>query len=260
MRLSLKHLNWASKFPRGTRPLGIGGLVMAVITPIALAAPIAIYSTGYGLAPGQLDPNYTLTVNALGNGTSTYVAEGEPPTNWPLNGTWATNPPAAWIAPEANVVDVPGTGSDTQYVYTTTFDLLTGFDPATANLTGYWTADNFIAQVQLNGHTVYNSSSCMSPSPQGGYFFQNLYPFDIGSDFQSGINTLSFMVTNSNCFNTPPMTNPTGLLVDISGTVDPTGTVVAPLGSIPEPGTLFCTAFGLMLLIYRVTLRDRSRA
>jgi hypothetical protein len=232
---------------------------MVVITPMALAAPIMIYSTGSGLNPGQQDPYYTLTVNALGNGTSTYVAEGAPPTDWPLNGTWATQPPAAWIAPEANVVDVPGTGNDTQYVYATTFNLATGYDPTTANLSGYWTADNYIARVQLNGRTVYNSSSCMSPSPQGGFFFQDLYPFDISSGFQAGINTLSFTVTNSNCFNTPPMTNPTGLLVDISGTVE-TGTVVAPLDSVPEPGTLFCTALGLMLLIYRVTLRDGSRS
>ncbi len=126
MRLSLKHLNWASIFPRGTRPLGIGGLAVMLITPMALAAPIVIYSTGYGLEPGQQDPYYTLTLNALGNGTSTYVAEGEPPTNWPLNGTWATHPPAAWIAPEANVVDIPGTGSDTRYVYATTFNLPLG--------------------------------------------------------------------------------------------------------------------------------------
>jgi len=260
MLLSLKHLNWASIFPRGYRPLGIGGLVIAVIAPMAFCATIGIHSTGSGLEPGELDPNYTLTVNALGNGTSTYVAEGLAQTGWPLNGTWATDPPAAWIAPQANVVDIPGTGSDTHYVYTTTFNLTTGFDPATANLTGYWTADNYIGQVQLNGQTVFSSNSCMSPDAQGGFFFQHLYPFDISSGFQSGINTLSFAVTNSNCFNTPPMTNPTGLLVDISGTVDLTGAVVAPLGSLPEPGTLFCTALGLVFFIYRVTQRDRSGA
>lgn len=259
MRLSLKHLNWASIFPRGYRPLGIGGIVIAAIAPMAFCASINIYSTGYGLEPGELDPYYTLTINALGNGTSTYVAEGLAPTGWPLNGTWAADPPAAWIAPEANVVDVPGTGSDTHYVYTTTFSLA-GLDPATAELTGYWTADNYIGQVQLNGHTVFSSNSCMAPAPQSGFFFQDLYPFDITSGFESGVNTLSFAVTNSNCFNTPPLTNPTGLLVDISGTADPTAVVVAPLGSLPEPGTFFCTALGLVLLICRVTQRNRSGA
>jgi len=257
MRLSLKHLNWASIFLRGTKPLGIGGLAMAAM---ALGSPIVIYSTGYGQGPGEQDPNYTFTVNALGNGTATYVAEGSSPTGWPLNGTWATDSKAAWIAPKADVVNIAGTGSDTQYVYTTTFNL-TGFDPATANLSGYWTADNYIAQVQLNGHTVYDYSSCMSPSPQSGFFFQNLDPFDISHGFQSGNNTLSFTVTNSNCFNTPPLTNPTGLFVDISGTVDPLpGIVVSPLDSLPEPGTLFCTAFGLVLFFYCATQRNRSRA
>ncbi len=260
MRRRTKRHNCGSVPLRRAITLCIVSVVMAVIMPKAFGAAITIYSTGYGLEPGDQDPNYTLTVNALNNGTATFVAEGAPvaelastgapQTGWPLNGTWATDPNASWIAPQANVVAIAGTGADTQYLYTTTFDLA-GLDPTTAQLSGYWTADNYIAQVQLNGQTVFSSNSCMSPSPQTGYFFQGLYPFDIGSGFQSGENTLSFSVTNSNCYNTQPMTNPTGLFVDISGTAD---SLSEPLGEVvPEPGTLFSVALllGLVLCIYR---------
>src|SRR5271165_5458514 len=244
----------ARVLPRRAKLYGIVGVVVAVITPMAFGSAVPIYSTGYGLNPGEQDPNYTLTVNALNNGTATFVAEGStvaelastnaPQMAWPLNGTWATDPNAKWIAPRADVVAIAGTGSDTQYVYTTTFDL-TGLDPKTANLSGYWTADNYIAEVQLNGQTISTYNSCMSPDSPTGFYFQGLYPFDISSGFQADENTLSFSVTNSNCYNAAPSTNPTGLFVDISGTAD---SVSTPLGEpVPEPGNLFTTALGLGL-------------
>lgn len=244
--------------------LAVAGLLI-LAAPMAFGSLIDIHSTGYGLSPGEVDPYYTLTVNALSNGTATYVAEGAtiadltipgvPSVSWPLTGPWASDPNANWISPQPDVVAIAGTGSDTEYVYTTTFDL-TGLAPNTADLQGYWTADNYIAQVQLNGKTIFSSNSCLSPIPQDGYFFQGLIPFNIDTGFQSGVNTLSFMVTNSNCDNAEPKTNPTGLLVDISGTAEPSsGELSAPS---PEPGSLFSMALGLGC-IFAFTIRSRKR-
>lgn len=216
----------------------------------ASAAPIPVFGTGLDasgslLAPGSSDPHYVLTLNALGPSTSTFVAGGASsvesgtqavPTGWPFTpGAWAIDALAQWIGPTTDVVGIQGTVVDTFYTYQTTFDL-SGFDPSTVQLTGHWTADNYLTMVSLNGAPVYSAVGCGSP---GNFAFSSLTPFTISSGFQPGLNTLTFNVTNSTCFNMPPRTNPTGLLVDISGTGVPGG------GSIPEPGTLLFLVTGL---------------
>jgi hypothetical protein len=165
---------------------------------------IAVYNTGVSsggslLADGAVDPHYTLTSSADAGapGPNLFVvnSSGLPFPYWPGDG-----PSSKWIAPLAN--EATGNPEGT-YTYHTTFNL-TGFNPATASLTGQWGADNS-AVMKLNGVTV--------TSVPG---FSSLTPFTISSGFVAGVNSLDFVVTNLS-----PTPNPTGLRVEISGTVSP---------------------------------------
>jgi len=242
-------------------------LLALLISSVPLTgAPIPIFGTGLNasglfLAPGVTDTHYTLTVNDLNTGPSTIVPAGANsvestnegiPQGWPfLPGVYADDTLAQWIAPQADIVGIQGTGLDSFFTYETTFDL-TDFDLASVIITGHWTADNFLGQVKLNGNSIYSSSSCLS---NGAYAFQELGAFTISSGFQAGINTLDFNVTNSGCQNTPPRTNPTGLLVDISGS----GILGSGQIDMPEPGTVFPVAIGLVLAACTYRLRQRQK-
>src|SRR5260370_23472137 len=88
------------------------------------------------------------------------------------------------------------------YTYRITFDLR-AFNPATAELTGQFAADHS-AIVKLNGVPVGISSPGVS----------TFTPFTIRTGFVAGLNTLDVIVTNDGSF-----ANPTGLRVQIGGTV-----------------------------------------
>src|SRR6185312_2768547 len=152
--------------------------------------------------------NQNLTVKTLG---------------YPVEGTGAiyvapdnTFGPAACIGPDnQNLDDDSG-----YYDYTTTFDL-TGLDPTTAVINGRLSADDETTQVYLNGNllpitaTGYVGGSGYVPA----YTF--LTPFSIDSGYVAGVNTLDFRVFNNpDYLYTPPADdpNPTGLLVEMSGT------------------------------------------
>jgi len=205
------------------------------------------------LTPGTSDSNYTLTLNGLNGQPASYVAQGSPttqelgiyniPAGWPIgtpNGWYdPANMNAQWIAPQSDIINIPGVNSDTFFVYQTTFDL-TGLNPQTADLQGFWAADNYITQVLLNGTPVYSNSSSVLSSDSNCFSFQNPTDFNINSGFTKGQNTLSFYVTNDTCHNTPPYTNPTGLLVDFTLATADTDT------SVPEPATALLTGIGLL--------------
>jgi len=215
-----------------------------------------VNSSGQMLTPGSSDSNYTLTLNGLNGEPSSYVAEGSPttqqlgvyniPEGWPIGTPYGWYDPAKmdaqWIAPQADVIGIPGVDSNTFYVYQTTFDL-TGLKPGTADLQGFWAADNYVTQVLLNGTPVYTNSSTVLSSDANCFSFQNPTNFNINSGFTNGKNTLSFYVTNDTCHNTPPNTNPTGLLVDFTSATADTDT------SIPEPATVLLTGVGLAFAV-----------
>jgi hypothetical protein len=166
------------------------------------------------------------------------------PAQWPQNVQfgWASTDAmnARWISPQADVVAIPGVPENVYYVYSTSFDL-SGLDPDSAELQGIWAADNYITQVTLNGVPIYTNTSIAGVGAGTCFSFQNPTPFDITNGFTNGVNTLSFYVTNDTCYNTPPDTNPTGLLVDFGlATADTQSTV-------PEPGTIVLTGAGLAL-------------
>jgi N-acetylneuraminic acid mutarotase len=204
--------------------------------PTATAIP-SLFSTGMGnlgvvVSDGAADPHYTLTSSPTGSsfGPAAYIVNQDPR----LPGLWDRDSPTSkWIGPVANQ-DVMRTGSvEGIYTYRTTFDL-TGFDPISAFLAGAWEADNAGVDVLING-----KSTGITWSIESNGFSR----FVISSGFQSGINTLDFVVNNTpNLRGWPnPAINPSGLRVELGCVAEPVdsfrSTVTEAPTSIPVGGT-----------------------
>jgi uncharacterized protein (TIGR03437 family) len=189
----------------------------SVTTSISLVAStsaiqIPVFNTGVAfaavlLADATVDRHYKLVASAdpafPGPDAVTVNSNANPFPNWTANG-----PNSKWIGPRA---DAGAGNSEGTYTYRTTFDL-TGFNAATAVLTGQWASDNE-GVMKLNGATVSTGSASS---------FFGWTPFIINTlnaGLVGGINTLDFVITNDPPGNNP--TNPTGLRVEISGTALP---------------------------------------
>jgi len=167
--------------------------------------------------PATLDPHYTIIAGPAGLGP----AHLEDETAFPIvSGPWLANSPTSkWIAPQFNTSGAPGG----VYDYELLFDL-TGFDPATAYVTGSWATDNPGLDILLNGASTGQTS--------GG--FGALTPFTLASGFVDGVNSLVFRVRNNG-------TGYTGLRVEgIQG-----------FAYSPEPATCLVLAAGLLALVRR---------
>jgi hypothetical protein len=179
----------------------------------APADAIAVFGTGVDgggnpLPGGSVDTHYALT------GGTSYVIGDPGSVGW-INNT-ATS---AWISGSPDTFAGGG-----PFTYTTTFMIGAGFNPATAQLSGVWAADDQAA-MYLNGSLVAQTVNTFS-GPWS--FFEN---FSVTSGFVSGLNTLSFSVPNNI---ETPNDGPTGLQVSISGTVAPA----------PEPSSLVLAGLG----------------
>jgi hypothetical protein len=194
-----------------TMILGLTALVLTLGAASSARADTitTLFSTGVDgsrnlLADGAIDSHYTVSP-----GSGPYVIGN--PASIPWVGNTATS---QWITPATDTRAGPG-----PFTYTTTFDL-TGLDPTTAQISGMWSSDN-------EGTMFLNGVQVATDSFPG---WTSLVGFSITSNFQNGINTLTFVVPNGN----PPGDGPTGLQVDIeSATANP----------VPEP-----TAFALLAL------------
>lgn len=191
-----------------------------------------IYNTGVGtngtlLAPGAIDPHYTLVSSPNGSGPAFVVIDGQFPfvPYFPGDPVWlANNSISEWIGPVANALTAIG-GPIGQYDFQTTFDLSAN-QVANAELMGGLASDNSV-QIFLNG---VNTGMGASGGPV--CCFQQFTGFRITSGFVQGVNRLDFVVTNSDCG--PLCVNSTGLRVEYRMT------------EVPEPATFTYVLFGFL--------------
>jgi hypothetical protein len=163
-------------------------LTLFLLIPIspAGAAVVALPSTGTDsggnlLAGGSADPHYSV----IGPGKPS----GGPAVVYSPSSIWFQWLPddarSGWIGWQ----DSFSTSPYGNYTYELSFNM-TGYNPATASLSGSWAADQF-ASINLNGSFTGVSV------PDGNWnagSFPNLNPFVISSGFHGGINTLDFIV------------------------------------------------------------------
>lgn len=190
--------------------------------------PTSFYSTGVSdsgipLAPGAIDPHYTLVSSPNGSGPAFVVLDGQFPflPYFPGNPVWLPNSSISeWIGPVADSLTAIG-GPPGVYIFQTTFDL-SASEVASAELMGRLAADNSV-QIFLNGVNT----------GMGASGFDHFTPFQITSGFVQGVNRLDFVVTNADCG--PLCVNPTGLRVE------------SRLAEVPEPATFtYYVIFGLL--------------
>jgi hypothetical protein len=195
------------------------GVFQAEASSIAGLYNTGVNDGGVVLPAGATDPHYSLAGSAS---PPTYVALD----TYPVTGPWISNTATSkWIAPQANQSTYTG---DTNFTYRLSFDL-TGLDQNTATITGRWASDNG-AELFLNGSSTGQTVLFQSAS---GYSFQHWTDFTItGPRFNSGVNTLDFVVNNY----PNGGINPTGLRVEFTS-----GTATA----VPEPFTLAFLGFSL---------------
>jgi hypothetical protein len=170
-------------------------------------------------ASGAQDTNYSLNGTGFGYVTKDNV--------WPI-GPWIANTTTSkWITPLANQGASFDPVTKGTYTWSLSFNLA-GFDASTASFSGKFAADNS-AVVLLNGHSIGSANGFTS--------FSN---FSAASGFNSGLNTLDFVVTNDG----QRTGNPTGLRVEF------TASNVTP---VPEPETyaMLLAGLGLMGVISR---------
>ena len=135
--------------------------------------------------------------------------------NSPVSGWLLPNGPTTlWITPQ--VTSSPGGN----YVYQTTFTIPSGYDPATASISGWWSSDNEGIAAWLNSNTPLTGFPLPAAGPPGG--FDAMTNFTIthgvaGATFQPGLNKLTFQLRNRGQGGIDNNPTATGLRVEFTG-------------------------------------------
>jgi PEP-CTERM motif len=143
-----------------------------------------------------------------------------------VNGSWiADNSTSRWIGPTNNGADSFNPTSDGLFAYGLTFQIGSGFNPATASFLGRFAVDNRIDSITLNGTTL---------AANGGSF-GSWTSFGANSGFVRGANVLTFNVRNT----AQATGNPTGLRVEFTESA---------IAAVPEPATwaMMILGFGVV--------------
>ncbi|WP_296510213.1 PEP-CTERM sorting domain-containing protein [Rhodoferax sp.] len=192
--------------------------IAAVLAASAFVSAHAASITGLvntgTFASGSQDTNYSLNGTGFGYVTKDNV--------WPI-GPWIANTTTSkWITPTKNQGDSFDATSNGTYSWKLSFDL-TGFNASTASFSGKFAADNS-ALVKLNGVQLGASTG-----------FNSFSAFSASNGFNSGANTLEFVVTNL----AQRSGNPTGLRVEFTA---------SNVTAVPEPETYAMLLAGLGLM------------
>ena len=180
-------------------------ILLTTYAPWLQAAPIPrLFNTGVDdggnlLSNNVVDPHYAMTASAdpdFPGPNALTLLPGFPVGPWIAEG-----PNSRWIAPQA---DQSSGNQPGIYTFKTTFDL-TGFDPATARISGQLATDNGLEAVRLNGTDLTGITSA-------GFATFTSFAIPLGSPFVPGTNTLEFDVRNAGA-----TVNPAGFRVEMSG-------------------------------------------
>jgi len=229
---------------KALQTLAVLAIASVAVAGSVSAATFTLYGTGKSgtLATGATDPNFTLVPSTpLGTVTGgVTTSQGYPnlvvtkPGSPPFP-SWTPDIPGhvEWISPKVTYGGTPDpTG---KYIFQETFDL-TGFTPSTAVITGTWADDNYGLGIYLNGVKEVNGVGSPTVNAYG-----SPSPFTISSGFQSGINTLDFVIDNTG--------GATGLYVNVTSA---TATAV-----VPEPSTVAVYMVGSLALLGFVIRKKR---
>ena len=195
------------------------------------ASPITVHNTGVN-ASDVLQP--------IGSTTSYWTLVSEPGTAIePLGGNpfryyniayFADDAVSGWVSPTAS----GNAGVGGFYTYQMSFDL-TGFDPATAAISGIFGVDNDGA-ILLNGNTVASVGNADFATPK---------LFTMNTGFVSGLNTISIRMDNAG--------DPSAFRVEFSSATANTTfqpLVFTEVASVPEPGTGVLLTAGLAAILF----------
>lgn len=186
----------------------------------AMADSIPLFSTGVDaggniLAGGSADPHWTIVAGTGISSPTPAIVVSSPA------GSYATSGDSRWVWRNA---DASGGGGNT---FRLVFDL-TGYDPATAAISGFWGVDNN-GRIQLNGVDAVGSGTLVLSGSNTGNFTV-LHAFTISGGFAAGLNALDFIAVDTG---SPGALNVRGLTLTATTAVpEPQSLVALALGSI----------------------------
>lgn len=221
--------------------------VLLLFSIAVAAVPAALVTTANtGVNPG-VEGGADSSWIVLETSAAAYTTAGYSAGLFPFDHYWllANDSTSRWISPQPSYL--PGGDAPGNWTFQTTFNL-SGYLPNTAALTFRFAADDWVVDVLVNGESTrplytYGTASMTS--------FSQYYVLDNsrGIGFQSGINTLQFIVGNA-FFHEEINCNPVSLRVEWSMTADSV-VIGDPLILSPEPAAIVTVGAGLAVAVAR---------